>query len=171
MCFKIAVEKEIPFVIFGMSPGQAPIVTSVVKTNPEMIRKMQNIVIQPLFEELGEIVKPYFLEERHFKKAELFPYSINPLAFSDYDEEEILKIVKSLGWRKPEDTDANSTNCLLNSLANLLHKEKFNYNPYAYELAELVRAGNLDRDIALNRINQAEDNKAIEIVKNKLGIR
>jgi tRNA(Ile)-lysidine synthase TilS/MesJ len=170
MCFKIAVEKEIPFVIFGMSPGQAPIVTSVVKTNPQMIRKMQNIILQPLYKQLGDKVKPYFLEERHFKRAELFPYSINPLAFSSYDEEEMLEIVKSLGWKKPEDTDANSTNCLLNSLANTLHKEKYNFNPYAYELAELVREGNLDRDTALNRISQAEDIKTIEVVKNKLGI-
>jgi tRNA(Ile)-lysidine synthase TilS/MesJ len=170
MCFKIAVEKEIPFVIFGMSPGQAPVVTSVVKTNPEMIRKMQDIIFQPLHKDLGDAIFPHFLEERHCERTEFFPYSINPLAFSRYDEKEILEIVKSLGWRKPEDTDPNSTNCLLNSLANHLHKEKFNFNPYVYELAELVREGNLDRDAAMAKINTVEDMKTIEQVKNKLGI-
>ena len=43
-CFKVAIEKEIPIVVLGMSPGQAPVVTSVVKTNPEMVRKMQDAI-------------------------------------------------------------------------------------------------------------------------------
>jgi len=171
MCFKVAIEKEIPFVIFGMSPGQAPIVTSVVKTNPEMIRKMQDVIFQPLYKHLGDVIKPYFLEERHFRKVEKFPYSINPLAFSNYDENEILKIVKDLGWKKPDDTDPNSTNCLLNSFANSIHKKQFNFNPYAFELANLVREGHMNRDIALERISKAEDTKTVELVKNKLGIK
>jgi tRNA(Ile)-lysidine synthase TilS/MesJ len=171
MCFKIAIEKEIPIVIFGMSPGQAPIITSVVKTNSEMIRKMQDIILQPLYQQLGDIIKPYFLEESHFKRAGLFPYSINPLAFLNYDEKEILGIVHSLGWKNPEDTDANSTNCLLNSYANWIHKKQFNFHPYAYELARLVREGCLDRKIALEKINNTEDPEIIELVKNKLGIK
>jgi len=170
ICFKIAIEKEIPIIIFGMSPGQAPIVTSVVKTNPDMIRKMQDIVFQPLYNHLGDMIKPYFLEERHFNRFEVFPYSVNPLAFLDYDEKEILEIVHSLGWQNPEDTDANSTNCLLNSFANSVHKMKYNFHPYAYELAELVREGNLDRNVALDRIRKIEDTNTIQLVKNKLGI-
>lgn len=170
ICFKIAIEKEVPFVIFGMSPGQAPIVTSVVKTNPDMIRKMQDIIYKPLYEQIGDKINPHFLEERHFEKVQHFPYSINPLPFSNYDEENILGIVTTIGWKKPEDTDANSTNCLLNAFANNIHIEKYNYHPYAYELAELVRDGNLERHIALEKLNKAEDLKTIDLVKKELGI-
>lgn len=170
ICFQVAIEKNIPFVVFGMSPGQAPIVTSVVKTNSEMIRKMQDLVFQPLHKYLGDAIRPYFLADEHFKQAESFPYSINPLAFSKYDENEILKIVSGLGWVKPKDTDANSTNCLLNSLANKVHSDKFGFNPYAYEMAELVRGGCLKRETALERINKPEYQGTLSFVKKELGL-
>jgi len=170
MCFRVAIEMEIPFVIFGMSPGQAPIVTSVVKTNAEMVRKTQDLLFQSLYRKLGDIIRPYFLEERHFQKTAAFPYNINPLAFSTYDDREILDTAKSLGWVKPEDTDANSTNCLLNSLANALHINKFGFNPYAYEIAELVRDGYMTREQGLNKLSAPTDNHIISHVKQKLGM-
>ena len=46
--FRLAIEQEIPFLIFGMSPGQAPMATAVVKTNPQMIRTMQEALLRPL---------------------------------------------------------------------------------------------------------------------------
>ena len=166
--FKTAIEKEIPFVVFGMSPGQAPIVTSIVKTNPEMVRNMQNIIYQPLIKHIGSEINSFFLEERHFKRKEHFPYNINPLAFLKYDENEISRIQKLLGWEKPKDTDANSTNCLLNALANNIHKEKYGYHPYAYELSELIRNGVINRSEALERINTLEDKSIIDLMKKKL---
>ena len=169
-CFKLALEKEIPFIIFGMSPGQAPIATSVVRTNPGMIKKTQDIIYQPLYKLLGDKIRPYFLEERDFAKKERFPYSINPLSFSDYNEETILQTIYEFGWRNPDDTDRNSTNCLLNSFANAVHKKQYGYNPYAFELANLVRDGNLDRLTALEKLQQQEDPHIIAMVKEKLSI-
>ena len=168
MCFRLAIEKEIPLVIFGMSPGQAPMVTSVVKMNPGMVRKMQDIVYKPLFKHLGDSIRPLFLEESHFRKTESFPYSVNPLAFSEYREDEILDIVKGLGWVKPKDTDPNSTNCLLNALANHLHFEKYGFNPYTYEMAGLVRQGHLGRAAALERLAQSEPPETIHHLKKLL---
>jgi len=170
MCLKTAIEKEIPFVIFGMSPGQAPIVTSIVKTNPQMNKKMQDIIYQPLSKKLGDEIKPYFLGEEYFKKAEFFPYILNPLAFLKYDEKEILKIINSIGWKRPKDTDSNSTNCLLNAFANNIHKKKYGFHPYSYELAELVRTGKMDRETALIKINETEEDNVVESVKKELKI-
>jgi 3'-phosphoadenosine 5'-phosphosulfate sulfotransferase (PAPS reductase)/FAD synthetase len=169
--FKTAIEKEIPFVVFGMSPGQAPIVTSIVKTNPDMVRNMQNIIYQPLHKYLGSEIDSFFIQERHFKREEHFPYNINPLAFLNYDEKEIERIQNILGWEKPKDTDANSTNCLLNALANNIHINKYGYHPYAYELSELILNGVLSRDIAMEKINSKEDKKIIELMKEKLEIK
>ena len=168
--FRIAIEREIPFLIFGMSPGQAPVATAVVKTNPLMMKTMQETLLKPLSDRLGDIIRPFFLEQMHFDKAEAFPYSINPLAFADYDEDVIFDIAHKYGWKKPDDTDANSTNCLLNALANQVHLEKFGFNPYAYEIAELVRIGCMTRDEGLARLDAPFPSEQIAEVKRRLGI-
>ena len=168
--FRLAIEQEIPFLIFGMSPGQAPMVTAVVKTNPQMIRSMQETLLRPLFDRLGDIIKPFFLEQRHFDKVDDFPYSINPLAFVDYDENVIYETVDKYGWKKPDDTDANSTKCLLNALANQVHMDQVGVNPYAYEIAELVRAGCMTREQGLARLAEPFPAEQIAAVKKQLGI-
>lgn len=168
-CFKIAIEKDISFIIFGMSPGQAPIVTSVVKTNPQMIQQMQDIIYQPLKNQLGDEVQTFFLEEKHFKKEE-FPYSINPLSFLEYNEHDIIHTIQQLGWINPKDTDPNSTNCLLNSLANHIHKKKYGFHAYCYELSELIREGKISRQDANNKISKTEDEQLIEQLCNEFGI-
>lgn len=167
--FRLSIERNIPFLVFGLSPGQAPVVTSVFKTNPEMIKKMQNMIYDPLHKQLGDIIKPYFLESYHFNRED-FPYSINPLAFSEYNEELMIRTAQNFGWKKPEDTDANSTNCLLNALANQIHLEKFGYNPYTSEIAELVRTGKMSREEGLNRLSSPFPQDQIEYVRNKLDL-
>ncbi len=167
---RLALEKKIPFITYGWSPGQAPISASIFKNNPSMLRGMQNAVREPLFKIVGEKINPYFLEEPHFQRSELFPYNISPLAFLDYDEEKIFRKIEKLGWGRPLDTDSNSTNCLLNSFANSVHKQRFGFHPYAFELAKLVREGYMDRQEALNRIDVPEDSNTVNLVKRKLGL-
>ncbi len=168
--FRLTIEQRIPFLVFGMSPGQAPIATAVVKTNAQMIRTMQETLLKPLFDRVGDVVKPFFLEQRHFDSADDFPYSINPLAFAEYDEEVIYATAEKYGWKKPDDTDANSTNCLLNALANQVHLDTFGVNPYAYEIAELVRTGCMTREEGLARLAEPFPAEQIEEVKKSLGI-
>jgi tRNA(Ile)-lysidine synthase TilS/MesJ len=168
--FRIAIEQEIPFLVFGMSPGQAPLATAVVKTNPRMIRMMQEALYRPLHDKLGDVINSYFLEQRHFEKVDSFPHNINPLAFADYDEEVLFETARRYGWKKPDDTDANSTNCLLNALANQIHLETFGFNPYSFEIAELVRIGCLTREEGLERLEAPFPEDQIEEAKKKLGI-
>ncbi|MEJ2704093.1 MAG: hypothetical protein P8Z79_16785 [Sedimentisphaerales bacterium] len=78
--FRLTIEQEIPFLVFGMSPGQAPIATAVVKTNAQMVKAMQENLLRPLEKQLGDVVKPFFLEQRHFDKPEAFS---KPLAGMD----------------------------------------------------------------------------------------
>jgi len=170
IAFKIAIEKSIPFVVFGLSPGQAPVATAVFKSNPGMIEKMQNAIYQPLYEHIGEAIKPYFLEDKHFENKENFPYSVNPLAFSEYNETTIFEIAQGYGWTKPEDTDANSTNCLLNGLANEIHLKQHGFHPYAFEIAGLVREGCMTREEGLERLSVPPDPTIMEDVRKKLEI-
>ena len=108
--------------------------------------------------------------DTHFQKEDSFPYSINPLSFHHYDEDEIVSEIRTLGWQPPEDTDPNSTNCLLNGLANQIHLERHHYHPYAMEMAELVRKGVLSREEALRRLSEPADPQIIHAVKARLGI-
>lgn len=163
---RLAIEKGIPFITYGWSPGQAPIASSVFKTNAEMMKSMQEAIKIPMMNIVGDAINPYFLEDRHF--SEHFPYNISPLAFLDYSEENIYETISKLDWKAPNDTDANSTNCLLNSYANILHIEQFGYHPYAFEMANLVREGIIKREDALNRLKESGQSDVIDKVKQKL---
>jgi tRNA(Ile)-lysidine synthase TilS/MesJ len=168
---RMALEKDIPFITFGWSPGQAPITSSIMKNNPQMLKIMQKALFEPLYQIVGDAIRPYFLEEKHFNGSYQFPYNIHPLAFLGYNEEKIYETIYKYGWKAPQDTDANSTNCLLNSYANVVHKKQFHFNPYSLELANLVREGYLNRELALEKINKIEDPKTVAFVKKKLGLK
>jgi hypothetical protein len=167
---RTALEKNIPFICFGWSPGQAPIESSVFKNNPAMIKNMQKSIFDPLYKLVGDDIKPYFLDESYFNGKYKFPYNINLLAFLEYNEKKIYQRIAQLGWITPQETDANSTNCLLNSFANTMHKKQFNFNPYAFEIAKLVREGYLEKNIALEKIQKHENREIVNLVKEKLGL-
>jgi tRNA(Ile)-lysidine synthase TilS/MesJ len=167
---RFALEKDIPFVAFGWSPGQAPITSSIMRNNPDMVRMMQKTLFDPLHRIAGDDIRPYFLEEKHFSGDYHFPYNIHPLAFMDYSEERIYEHISGLGWKAPDDVDANSTNCLLNSFANVVHVGRFGYHPYAFELANLVREGYLDRSSALDKLRRMENPESTALARRKLRI-
>jgi hypothetical protein len=165
----LALEKSIPLIGYGWSPGQAPIQSSVMKTNAHLTRKIQDVAYKALSSITGDDVKPYFLQEKHYRMKDRFPYNIHPLAFLSYREEVVLKRVKQLGWTQPTDTDINSTNCLLNAYANKVHKEMYGFHPYSLEIAGIVRSGAMSREEGLNKLNQPEDNEIVRLVEKKLG--
>ena len=170
-CVRMAIDMDIPIVITGLSPGQAPIATSVFKLNAKMLRSMQEVVAGILRSRLGDDVNAFFLEERHFSREEAMPYSVNPLSFLTYNEKDIFEIINGLGWRSPQDTDSNSTNCLLNALANTIHQEHMGYHPYAFEIAGLIRDGHMTREDGLAKLAVPPDEQVILKVKRELGIR
>jgi hypothetical protein len=170
MALRLCVEKNIPMTAFGWTPGQVPLASGIFKSNPEMIRKMQEAASAPLRRLVGDAVRPYFLEEEHYRDAERFPYNISPLAFMEYDETLIYEYVEELGWKRPRDTDANSTNCLLNSYAIHIHLEQERFHPYVAELAGLVREGRMDRDEAIKRLNEVPGANVVNFVTDRLGV-
>ncbi len=130
----------------------------------------QKAIYDPLHKIAGDEVNPYFLFEEHFKQKEKFPWNIHPLAFLDYDEESIIARIKELGWEMPEDTDANSTNCLLNAFANQVHKKRYDFHPYVWELANMVRNGSMERDYAINKIEAPENEVFVNYARKILDI-
>ncbi len=167
---RLAMERNIPLIAYGWSPGQAPVSSSIIHNNARMVRYMQRSLFDPLYKIAGDEIRPFLLEERHFRDDFRYPVYVHPLAFLEYNEEDIYDSIRQLGWEPPRDVDANSTNCLLNSLGNAVHRERLGFHPYAYELANLVREGYMDRETALARLDETENPRILCAVRKKLGM-
>ena len=165
---RTAIEKEIPFVGFGWSPGQAPVQASVMGTNPALMKTTQKTIYGPLHAVVGDAINPYFVTDKQFGQPEKFPWNIHPLAFLDYNEEKIIARNNEIGWTKPDDTDPNSTNCLLNAFANQVHRDKYGFHPYVWEIANMVRAGVVQRDEGIMKIYNFENRRMVEYAKKEL---
>ena len=167
---RIAIDKGIPMVAYGWSPGQIPLASSFHKNKASMLRTTNKVLQEPLQDLAGHEIDPYFLEQRHLENDNALPYNVSPLAFLEYDETKIRAILAQFGWKAPQEVDANTTNCLLNALAITRHEELYRFHPYAFELAKLVREGAMGREEALEKLNEAPSPAVVELVKEKLGL-
>lgn len=168
IALRLALERDIPLMAYGWSPGQAPITSAIFRGNPQMIRAMLQATLEPLRNLAGEAIAPYFPSETQLSGASRWPYNVSPLAFLDFDEEAEVEHIRKLGWQRPDDTDPNSTNCLLNAFAIQSHIEQMGFHPYALELANLVRQGYLDREEAIARLEQPPNREVLAAVQAKL---
>ena len=168
---KIALERKIPMMAWGWTPGQAPVRSSIMKINAALFRATQEALRKPMVEVAGPELNRYFLQDKAFENPASFPYNISPLAFTDYNEHIIIDKISEFGWKAPEELDANSTNCLLNSFANQMHIDRHGFHPYAFEIASLVRSGSMPREEALEKMTEKDVDVTKEYVKKKLEIK
>jgi tRNA(Ile)-lysidine synthase TilS/MesJ len=150
---RTAIEKRVPMVMLGNSPGQ------VLRSEAELVFQDNRIpyalrrqLFASVAEQTGTWAYDYLLLSPEEYRTNPFPYFVSPLPMVGYDEAEIYRTIASLGWKKPDDVDPNSTNCRLNSFGILRHKNIYNFHPYEYEMSQLVRLGSIGRDAALDRI-------------------
>ena len=181
--FRLAVDKQIPIVFIGFTPGQYPDVshenflksksciyftTSVYKDDPPDIIK---IIRDPIDEISTEAAEKYYLKSQYLAKGERYPYVLFPFhTVFEYDEKNIYKKIESRGWVKPEDTDTCSTNCLINTLGNYAFMKQYGYHPYIAEISSMVRQGLLSSDDALRLEKIEVDSNAMRVSLEKLGL-
>jgi hypothetical protein len=168
LCLKTAIEMDIPMIGYGWSPGQAPVQSSIMKTNPALARLAQLAIQNPLREVAGPEVDAYFLREQHYAMTDRFPYNVHPMAWEFYHEGMLVEEIKKLGWVAPPDTDSNSTNCLLNAYGNAVHIKRLGFHPYVWEIANMVRDGIMTREEGLQKIYNEPDIRFINAAKEKL---
>ena len=169
VALRIALERRIPIVAWGWSPGQAPLSASVVRLSESMMKRMQETRSAPLLAIAGDELRDYLPDARRYEGLNgRLPCAVNPLAFLSYDEHRMIAQIEELGWRPPDDTDGNSTNCLLNSYANRVHMRRYGYHPYAFEIAGLVRRGLMDRAEGLAKLSDLGSRGAAEAVARRL---
>jgi hypothetical protein len=92
----------------------------------------------------------------------------NPFLAMDYDEHHILTELGRLGWRRPNDTGAHSSNCRINDLGILNHQQKYGFHPYELEISEQVRRGSLTYEQAKAKIDADVDRQRVEQVEREL---
>jgi len=166
---KTALELSIPLVAFGWSPGQAPIQSAIMKTNPALIHKTQSALKKAFPDDFDNSLDSYFIPEIYYQiYKERFPQNIHPLAFFDYNEENIKKELSDIEWKAPTDTDTNSSNCLLNAFANQVHIERNGFHPYVWEIANMVREGIMGRDEGIDKIYTEQNQQMVECAKRRL---
>lgn len=167
--YKEAMLRKIPFVCFGWTPGQAQVKAPIMKLDYRMLLANQKQILTPIIKHLGNDYNKYFIDEEWMEaEKEFVPVLAYPLVFSNYNEAEILDTINNIGWKRPKDTDMNSTNCLLNSYANYIHERDYGYNPYCLEISNLVREGFLTREEGLEKLSKPGDASVISYVKNEL---
>ncbi len=168
LCLKTSIELHIPMIGYGWSPGQAPVQSSIMRNNPAFIRMTQQAILTPLREIAGGEIEAYFLQDRHYADPGRFPYNVHPMAWEYYNEGMIVHEIQKLGWVSPEDTDSNSTNCLLNAFANEEHIKKHRFHPYAWEISNMVREGVMTRDEGFKKIYAEQPARLVKKAREKL---
>jgi hypothetical protein len=172
LVLKTALEMSIPLAAFGWSPGQAPIQSAIMKTNPELTRQSQKILKTAVKDRVSSDINRYFVPDDYLVSyIDRFPYNIHPLAFFDYDEDKIKSELAFINWKPPLDTDSNSTNCLLNAYANRCHLDRHGFHPYVWEIANMVRQGVMSRMEGIEKIYVDQDQKMIDYAMARLGLR
>ena len=171
LVLKTALEMSIPLVAFGWSPGQAPIQSAIMRTNPSLIRQNQNALKAGFPSAIVSGMSAYMIPDSYYESCKNdFPYNIHPLAFLDYDEEKIKAELEDMGWRAPTNTDTNSTNCLLNAFANQCHLERHGFHPYVWEIANMVRRGVVPREEGIAKIYSPQIPDQVQYAREKLGL-
>jgi hypothetical protein len=133
------------------------------RTVSKVFENVKNAVTGKLGTEYGN----YFLDNEFLAENEGgIPYLYYPFVNNSYNEEIIIEDIQKMGWRFPENTDGNSSNCLLNSYANQCHMERYGYHPYAFEISNLVREGYMTRNEGAAKLEKIKNDSTFEFVKN-----
>jgi hypothetical protein len=169
LVLKTALEKSIPLVAFGWSPGQAPIKSAIMKTNAALTRQNQAAFRKAFPVDLRKAIDPYLIPESYYETyKDRFPYNIHPLAFFDYDEGRVMRELAAFGWETPSDTDTNSSNCLLNAFANSCHLKRHRFHPYVWEVANMVRQDVMARDEGIEKIYADQNQEMVAYARKRL---
>jgi len=144
---RLAVEKNIPLVLAGYSPGQPEpermlyefsrqLICETDWTPPELARCGEFTA-----EELG-----YFFNPRKYRPGTRFPRYLAPFHAWTYNQERMMKEVVALGLAASgRHASPIHSNYPINWLLMYSDLRSFGYNPYAPEFAALIREGKANR--------------------------
>jgi len=166
-----AIVHKAPFIVFAFTSGQAPnpiidLQANFIKWSRDIFEKqLQNIGIEDKDEIF--LIKNEIIETIN---KEATPIILHPLCLWDYNEEKIVENLIDIGWIPPNISDSNSTNCLLNAFACDNHIKKYEIHPYAFDIAGLVRSGDMTQEEGLDKLHKELSKPLIEMAAKKLNM-
>ncbi len=170
MALQLALEMNIPLLVYGWLPGQYPLDSAFHATDSRALQSTVEEIASPLRKVVGHAIDPYFPKKHEFEKAQKYPYIAAPLLFVDHDEKSRLNSIQALGWESPTGKNSDSPNCLLDSFAIQQHLQQMGYHPQVAVLAAMVREGYLSREVALSQMETPVATEVVRAVKAKLGL-
>ncbi len=182
-CFKtiytlstqIALEKEIPFIVTGLSRGQffeTRLTEELFWDDTLDTVKIDNTILEArkLYHREQDAVKDLldvsaFEDDAVFEKVQFIDF----YRYSDVSLEELLAYLKDkIGWIRPTDT-GRSTNCLINQVGIYVHKKEEGYSNYAFPYSWDVRLGHKTRNESLEEINEHIDETEVQRIMKEIG--
>jgi len=172
---KTALEKNIPNIVIGTTPGQLrqkkynliSKYEGALDSYRSMSLPMLNLLRLVGYKHSQSLFKFTFKEKLKALKIRLVPF----YEYVPYQEEKALQLIENeLGWQRPKNTDSCSTNCELNTLGIVLHLQRFKIHPYVIPLAHDIREGILRREVALKAVSELPNLDIARGVAEKLGI-
>ncbi|OYY95558.1 MAG: hypothetical protein B7Y41_03395 [Hydrogenophilales bacterium 28-61-23] len=140
---RLAIEKDIPLILAGYSPGQPDPQRMLYEFSPRLIREEDwtppHLKTCGEFSdnELGRFYNPLLLPA-----DTRFPRYLAPYHAWDYDQNEVMRKVTELGLvKRGRHASPILSNYPINWLMMYSDLKHFNYNPYAPEFSALIREG------------------------------
>ncbi len=182
-CFKtiytlstqIALEKEIPFIVTGLSRGQffeTRLTEELFWEDTLDTKKIDDTILEArkIYHRESDAVKRLldvsaFEDDAVFEKVQFVDF----YRYSDVSLEELLNYLKDkIGWVRPTDT-GRSTNCLINQVGIYVHKKEDGYSNYAFPYSWDVRLGHKTRNESLAEINEVIDETEVKRIMEEIG--
>ena len=182
-CFKtiytlatqIALEKQVPFVVTGLSRGQffeTRLTEELFWDENADVAKIDDTILEArkLYHQEEDAVKNLmdvsaFNNDETFKKVQFVDF----YRYSDVSLEEMLVFLKEkVDWVRPTDT-GRSTNCTINQLGIYVHKKEKGYSNYSFPYSWDVRMGHKTRTETLEEINEVIDEVEVKRIMQEIG--
>lgn len=164
---RLAIEKNIPLVLAGYSPGQPEPERMLYEFAPSLIREED--WTPPHLKECGKFSEAElaaFYNPQRLPKDTVFPRYLAPYHAWDYDQEMVIRKVTELGLvQRSSHASPIVSNYPINWLMMYSDLKHFGYNPYVPEFSALIREGKAN----LNYWRIMEPVVAF-MIRNKLGL-
>jgi amino acid adenylation domain-containing protein len=172
---KIALEKEIPFIVTGLSRGQffETRLTEELFWDEDLdVTTIDTTILEArkLYHQEEDAVKSLldtscFNDNATFENVQFIDF----YRYSDVSLEEMLRYLKEkIDWVRPTDT-GRSTNCLINQVGIYTHKKQRGYSNYSFPYSWDVRMGHKTREETLEEINEVIDEKEVKRIMKEIG--
>ena len=160
----------ISIVAGGYLGGQVPKDAVAMTIIPQALQRARVHTDAKLRQRLGSEATKYF-DLGTVANTPASPITIvNPMLALQYSENEIVASIAKLGWSRPTDTGAVSSNCRLNDVGIYVHYRRYGFHPYEAEFAELVRNGFMERSEAIRRLETKQPVDELKAILDALAI-